>query len=362
MADAPRSDTRRPSPPVNPTFDRLAAYAWRAIVIGVVGLAVLWVMREARVVMFPIVIAVFLARALAPVSGWLRRHGWRPGLAALTSMVTFFLLLAGLTALVVPALAGELDSVRPTVTEAIDDIEDWLADGSPIEVSNESFDRFRERVGEEVDRLARSSEGGGVADRATLVAEVLGGGLLAVILTFFMLRDGSRFTEWVCLRVRIPTRARVRNALDAAWDALGGYLRGATLLGAVESAMIGVTLAVSGGGLVAPVMLITFLAAYVPLIGAIVAGVVAVLVAMVTGGTSAAIAVAVVALLVQQFDNDLLAPLIYGRQLSLHPVVILLGVVAGGALFGLVGTVLAVPVVAVAVNATRAFNAGAGAP
>ena len=100
-------------------------------------------------------------------------------------------------------------------------------------------------------------------------------------------------------------------------------------------------------------MLITFLSAYIPMVGAVLAGVIAVMVALVTGGTGSAIVVAVVALLVQQFDNDLLAPIIYGRALSLHPVTVLLSIVAGGALFGIAGTLLAVPVVAVAVNATR---------
>jgi predicted PurR-regulated permease PerM len=97
-------------------------------------------------------------------------------------------------------------------------------------------------------------------------------------------------------------------------------------------------------------MILTFLAAFVPIVGAITAGVVAVLVALVTGGVGSAAIVAIVAIAVQQLDNDVLAPWIYGRALRLHPVVILVSVVAGGALFGIAGTLLAVPVVAVVVN------------
>jgi predicted PurR-regulated permease PerM len=103
-------------------------------------------------------------------------------------------------------------------------------------------------------------------------------------------------------------------------------------------------------------MVITVLGAFIPLVGAIGAGVIAVLVALVTGGTTAAVIVAVVAFVVQQLDNDLLAPVIYGRALNLHPVAVLLSVVAGGALLGLTGTILAVPVVAVAVNAAKAYR------
>ena len=106
-----------------------------------------------------------------------------------------------------------------------------------------------------------------------------------------------------------------------------------------------------GSSLVVPVMVVTFLAAFVPLVGAIAAGVVAVLVALVTAGPVPALIVAAVAIIVQQLDNDLLAPVIYGRALKLHPLVVLLGIAAGGALFGFVGTVFAVPVLAVAINA-----------
>jgi predicted PurR-regulated permease PerM len=311
------------------------------------------------VVFFPIVIAVFLARVLSPVSSWLRRHRWRAGLAVVASMLGFFIVLGALLALAVSSFADEMESIGPTLTEATDDIEDWLVNDSPIEISREGIDRFRERAADEFDTLTRSSDGE-ITDQATLVAELLTGVVLAFVLTFFMLRDGDRFVGWVCRRAQ-RNRVAVRRSLDAAWSTLGGYLRGAAVLGFVESILIGATLFIAGGRLVAPVMVITFLGAFVPIAGAVIAGVVAVLVALVTGGTGTAVAVAVVALVVQQLDNDVLAPMIYGRALSLHPVIVLLSVVAGGALFGLAGTVLAVPVVAVVVNSAREFTRTASA-
>jgi putative heme transporter len=175
-------------------------------------------------------------------------------------------------------------------------------------------------------------------------------------LTFFMLRDGRRFAEWVSSRVGGDRPSRIRGALDAAWATLAGYLRGAALLGLLEAVITGLTLKIVGGSLVAPVMMLTVLGAFVPVVGALLAGIVAVLVALVTAGTGPAIVVAVVALAVQQLDNDILAPIIYGRALELHPVVVLLSVVGGGALFGLVGTVLAVPMVAVTAKAIRVYR------
>jgi predicted PurR-regulated permease PerM len=132
-----------------------------------------------------------------------------------------------------------------------------------------------------------------------------------------------------------------------AWETLGGYLRGAALLGVVEGTIIGATVALVGGRLAVPVGVLTFMLAFVPFAGAIVAAVLAVLVTLATAGGPAALIVLIVAVAVQQLDNELLAPVVYGRTLQLHPVVLLVAIVAGGALFGLPGTILAVPVTAV---------------
>jgi predicted PurR-regulated permease PerM len=145
-----------------------------------------------------------------------------------------------------------------------------------------------------------------------------------------------------------------------AWETIGGYLRGSGLLGVVEALIIGGTMAVAGAELVAPVMVLTLAAAFVPMVGAVVAGIVAVLVTLATASFTAALIVGGVAIVVQQLDNDLLAPVIFGKALSLHPLIILFAVVGGGALFGFAGTVLAVPVTAVIVNV--AAEAGLGQP
>lgn len=312
----------------------------------------LWLLQRISVVVVAIVIAVFFARILSPVAGWLRRHGWKPALAALASMLSLLIVIAAVTAALASSVADEFDSIGPTLTEATDDVEDWLVEDSPFNVSRASIDRLRDQSGERLRDLVGSS-GDAAISGATFVAEVVTVLILAILLTFFMLRDGARFSEWGIRRAGPDRQPRFRRAADSAWKALGGYLRGATVLGILEAVVVGVTLLIAGGRLVAPVMLLTFVGAFVPLVGAVAAGVIAVLVALVTAGTSAAIVVGVVVLVVQQLDNDLLAPVIYGKALSLHPVVVLLSVVAGGALFGIGGSMLAVPVVAVAVAAGK---------
>jgi predicted PurR-regulated permease PerM len=348
------SDSRR----VHPLVEKLAAYSWRLIAIGVVALAALWLLSRLRLAVIPVVIAVFVTRILAPVHGWLCRHRWRRGLAAVATILAFLLLIAALGAVIGPILADEAGSVEPAVNEALDDVEDWLVEN--FDVSRETVQELRIRTERYLRDLARTSDGD-VVGAATLAAEVVASAILAILLTFFMLRDGRRFMAWAYERFRPELRPRLRRAGDRGWATLGFYLRGAALLGVVEAIAIGLTLWLAGGSLVAPVMVLTFVAAFIPIIGAAVAGVVAVMVGLVTGGAGTAIIVAIVALVVQQLDNDLLAPVIYGRALRLHPVTILLGVVAGGELFGLVGTILAVPVIAVVINMVKELRASAAA-
>jgi predicted PurR-regulated permease PerM len=185
---------------------------------------------------------------------------------------------------------------------------------------------------------------------ALVAIELLTGVLLAMVATFFILKDGPRFQNWVLRRLPGERRELARRLAARAWRTLGGYLRGAAALGALEAVAIGITLTVVGAELALPVAVLTFAAAFVPMVGAVVAGVVASLVALATAGFGGAVIVAAVALAVQQLDNDVLAPAIYGRALQLHPLIVLFAVVAGGALFGLAGTILAVPVTAVLVS------------
>lgn len=347
------ADDRRTSgsPPVDRRVDRLAAYSWRLLVIAAAVIAALYLLKLLSPVVIPVVIAVFLTRLLSPISDRLRGR-LRPGFAAGIAMIVLLGGVAGVSWLIVPPIADEAATLGDTVTTALDDVEDWLVNESPWEVSREAVDRFRERLGNGLGDLVRSS-GSQVVDGATLVAEMIAGLFLALLFTFFLLRDGARFATWAQGRLPARHRGRAAPAAERGWFVLGRYLRGAAILGVVESIAIGLGLWLAGGSLVGPVMILTFLAAFVPILGAILAGIVAVLVALVTGGVTTAVIVGIVALVVQQLDNDLLAPWIYGRAFALHPMVILVSVVAGGALFGIAGTLLAVPVVAVTVNVLR---------
>ncbi|MGH9178436.1 MAG: AI-2E family transporter [Acidimicrobiales bacterium] len=343
-------------PRVHPVVDRLAAYSWRLLVLAAALAGVLWLLGRLRIVLIPLVLTLFLSRVLAGPAAWLRRQRWPRGLAAAAVLLGFLGLLAGGVALIGAAVADEVDDLGPALSQAVDDMERWLVEDSPFDVDRSDIERWREALGDAVRTSLRTS-GGAVVSRAILVVEVVVGLILGLIMTFFALKDGDRFLAWT--NRLVPARRRELAAVMGrqAWTTLGGYLRGAALLGVLEGVVIGLALTLTGAKLAVPVAVLTFMAAFVPFVGAIVAGGVAVLVALGTAGVDAALVILIVAVVVQQLDNDLLAPVVYGRALNLHPVVVLLGITAGGALFGLPGSFLAVPVTAVGVNVASAVKA-----
>ena len=336
-------------PTVHPIVDRAAAYSWRLLLIAAALFVLLRLIGELWVVFLPLLIALLLARVLTAPTARLRSLGWRPGLAAAAVLLGFLAVLASVIGLISAAVAGQASEVGPTVSRAVDDIERWLVNDAPIDISREDIARFRERAGDAIGDAARSSSGSLVSG-AVVALEILVSLILGLIVTFFVLKDGDRLMRWVQSLLPSERRELAARLGGRAWRTLGGYLRGAALLGVTEGIVIGATLAIVGAKLAVPVAIITFLAAFVPFAGAIVAGVLAVLVALATAGGTAALIVVAVAIVVQQLDNDLLAPLVYGRTLAIHPVVVLLSIAGGGALFGVPGSLLAVPVTAVLVN------------
>jgi predicted PurR-regulated permease PerM len=328
---------------------RLGAYAWRLIAIGLVGWALLELLTALWVLVLAGAVAMLLGRALDPVANVLRRRRLPPALVAATTLVGFLIVLAGIFAVLVPVIVDEFADLGPTLEDAVDDVETWLVEDSPFDVSRQDIEDFRNEAGDRARDLLETQSG--TAVRGTVLAfETLTGLVLALVATFFLLKDGGRFGGWLVTFLPEERRPLARRLAARSWRTLGGYLRGSATLGVIEGTVIGFTVWIVGGALAVPVAVITFFAAFLPFAGAVLAGAVAVLVTLVTAGFTPALIVLVVAVVVQQFDNDLLAPIVFGKNLELHPLVVLASIVAGSTLFGAFGAVLAVPVSAVVIN------------
>ena len=334
---------------VHPLIDRLGATSWRLIGIGIVLAVAFWLLAKLWVIVLALAVAVLFARALNGPAEWLRRRGLPPALVAATVIVGFGLVMAGIVASLVPAVAAEFDDLGPTVDDAVDDIERWLVEDSPFDVSRQDVEDFRDQADDRVSEYLSSSSGT-LINGTMVFFEVVTALVLALITSFFILKDGGRFGQWTVSLLPERHRPLVTRLATRAWRTLGGYLRGSAMLGLIEGTIIGLTVFLVGGHLAVPVAVVTFFAAFIPFAGAIVAGLLAVLVTLVTAGPGAAIVVGIVALVVQQFDNDLLAPLVFGRSLELHPLIVLFSLAGGGALLGPIGAVFAVPVSAVVIN------------
>lgn len=336
------------------SLELAAAWSWRMVVVGLATYGVVLLAVRLRIVLLPVGIALLLTTALMPVRRALTDRGVPLPAAMLGVVLTFFGVIALAGALVVPPLVDEFRDLDKTLDRAADDVEEWLVDG-PLGLDEELVRDGRTSIEDAVDDISASE--GAVVDGATLAGEVLAGLLLTLVVTFFVVKDGPRLQQAIVSWFPDRHEREVRAAGRAAWGALGGYVRGSAMLGAFEAVVIGVTLLLSGASLVLPVAVLTFLAAFLPFVGAITAGVVATSVALVTSGPPAAGVVALVAVAVQQLDNDLLAPVIYGKALALHPLVVIVAITSGGALAGLTGAFIAVPLVAVALRASAAVRA-----
>lgn len=354
MADGttyPSAESSVQEQPIAPRLKWLSEMVWRVGLLVIALLAVAWGIWQLRIVFLPVFIALLLSTVLAGPVVRLERRGWPSALATVTVFGGFLAAFVVVMLLVVPPAVDGAADLDGTTATAVEDVEDWLVDG-PIGLDRADVEQYTsDPVGQVITLVEDSSLS--LSSGLRLLGETLAGLLLSLVLTFFFLKDGRRFQELVLGRLDGRRRDVVRRAAARAWSTFGGYLQGAAVLGLAEGAVIGVTMWLVGAPLALPLAVITFLAAFFPIVGAVVAGVLAVLVTFAAAGVVPAIVVAVVAVLVQQLDNDLLGPAIYGRTLEIHPVVVLLALTAGGALGGIAGAFVAVPVTAAAIGVAQ---------
>lgn len=330
-----------------------------ALLLIVVALgATVWLAWRLRVIVIPVFAAAIVAAALAPLARWLTEAKVPRGIASLIVLLGALGAIVGLGFLVAPEIADQFAGIDDAASEAADRFENWVDEERPFGFTGTDVADLRERIaGVDVEQAADAAGVSAVAG-LRLVATALAAILLALVSSFFLLRDGPQIREAIVARARPGHEARIGAVCDGAVRGLRSFLAGAALLGLIEGTAVGVTLWLTGSDLALVMAVITFIGAFIPFIGAIIAGVLAVAVALVTGGGVAALIVGAVVLAVQQFDNDLLAPLIYGRLLQLHPLVVILGAAAGIEVAGVIGAFITVPLVAAGTGAYRGWSEG----
>ena len=335
-----------------------AAYSWRFLLVVAAVAVLVYGLVKLRLLVFPIIIALMLTTIVAPAAEWLTKRGVPRGLASLTLILGGLAAIVGLVVLLAPLVAGELGDVGTSLREGTDRVLRWLAEG-PFEVSERDVDRFIDQAGEQISE-SRGQIASGVVAGAIKLVEVIAGILLTIVLLFFFVRDGDRINRWIESQFRDGNQQHAREMGVRAWAVLRGYVRGIVIIALFDGTVIGLTLVVIGAPLAVPLGLITFFAAFFPIVGAIVAGIIAALVTLVTSGFSDALVVTAVTVVINQLEGDILQPLVMGKSLKLHPVAILVALTAGGILAGVPGAFLAVPVAAVAATVGNYLKSAGG--
>lgn len=321
------------------------SWAWRIVVLAAAAWVLLEIIARTQLVIVPVAVALLLSALLQPMAGALVRRGLRPALATVLVMLAGLVVIGLLVWLVVDQFRNGFGDLRTQVDGGIDEIRDWLVTG-PLSLSDTQIDNAIQSARDSLSEN-RATLTTGAVGAATTAGHVLTGLLLALFATFFFLKDGAQVFGWFVRLFPADARNRVHGAGFRAWHTLISYVRATLAVAFVDALGIGAGAAILQVPLALPLAVIVFLGSFVPIVGATVSGMIAVLVALVAKGPVVALILLGVVLAVQQLEGHVLQPLLLGRAVSVHPLAVVFAIATGVLLAGIVGALIAVPLVAV---------------
>ncbi len=321
-----------------------ASISLQMLLVLLMAWVTFWLIGWMWSVIWPLVVALLLTTLTWPPVRFLRRHNWPAALAAAVVTVLFLAVAAGIMVGIAVPVAAEAGKLADGIADGIQQVRDWAA-GPPLNIGD---DEVSKALDSGVARI-QSSVGSIATATLTGVSTVVNGlvtTILALFLMFFFLKDGPRFLPW--LGRQLPGRLATDVPVLAArsWHTLGSFVRSQAFVGLLDAVAIGIGLWIVGVPLVMPLAVLTFVTAFEPGVGALFAGLVAVLIALVFNGWVDALIVLGIIVAVQQLEGNVFQPMVQSRGLGLHAGVVLLAVTLGGNLYGIVGALLAVPAAA----------------
>jgi putative heme transporter len=328
----------RPDSPSRSGLARAGAAAWSALGVAAVVLLAGWALGRLMSVVLPVAIAILLATLLRPIADRLERRRMRPALAAVLSVALAVLVLALLITLILPPFLARLSDLGTSLEEGAHKV--------AYEVGESVAGMSRADTDELLDDLAdrvRDRAGGTAVAGASTLAGALASLVLIAFLSFFFVKDGRRLWLWAIELAPRDRRQAMGEVGARIWTVLTAYTRGVAFVATVDAVLIGSALLIIGVPLAMPLIVLTWLAAFFPIIGAVVAGAAAVLVTLVAEGPTSALIVLGWIVVVQQVEGNVLYPVVVGPRLKLHPIVVLVSVALGGTIAGIPGAFLAVP-------------------
>jgi predicted PurR-regulated permease PerM len=333
-----------------------AAWSWRLLLLAGALYLIARVISVLAIVVVPCTAALLLTGLLQPLKARLQRAGLHNLAATWCTLLIGALVLGGLVMLVTNRVNADypvlLKETRHTTTQ----VEAWLS-GAPFHIKSSNVQDALNNIPGYLSKHKALVEGT-VVTGGKIAAEFFGGLVLMLFVMFFLIKDGERIWSWLISGLRGETGRRMDRAGHAAWHTVVYYMRGALAVAAIHGVVIGLVLYVMGAPLVIPLAVLVFLAAFVPLIGLLVAGALAIVVVLAAKGWVAAVILLGVLIVEDQLEGHLLQPQVVGRVIRLHPLAVILSLAVGGVLAGIVGAVVAIPVVAVITRAVPELRRG----
>jgi predicted PurR-regulated permease PerM len=347
----PSTDGRQPHQPGRSASDAVtwsvrvaAAWSWRIIVIVLALYLSLLAFEHLTLVVFAFVLALFFTAVLHPLESRLRRLGLHRSLASALVLIAGIVVFGLITWFVVVQITSHWSTLTDQVGKVADKIKNWLETG-PFHLRRADIDHWLSNITTTL-KQHQGQVVSGALTTARTVLEILGGLLLALFVTFFLLRDGDQVWRWVQKLIPSQARSRVDRAGRRGWFTLGGYVRGQVTIAVIHAVTVFLVLLILRIPLAAALGVLIFLGSFIPLLGLTISGALCVGIALLEHGAGAALVVGITIVVLFQAEGHLLQPLIMSRAVHIHPLAVALAVAAGTTLYGIIGALFAVPLVA----------------
>ncbi len=321
-----------------------ATWTLRLLIIAGGLVAAFWVMGQLWSVLLPVFFGLLLATVLWPPVRFMRRK-LPNALAAILALLGLLVVVGGLVAALAPQVTSQAGDLVNRATAGLTTLQNWLA-GPPFNLGPDALGGLLDKGIAQIQSNSQQVVSVVIGSLGAIGSAIITL-VLALVLCFFFLKDGPKFVPWLQTWIGRTAGRHFATLSDRVWTALGQYVWSQAAVAAVDGVFIGLGVWILGVPFALPIAVLTFFGGFVPIVGAFVAGSVAVLVALVSNGVWTAVGVLIIVLIVQQLEGNVMQPILVGRTMNIHAAVTIAVVALGGTLFGIVGAFLAVPAVAV---------------
>ena len=314
-------------------------------ILIVAGLALAgYLLKFIWVGLLPVLLAILVSTVLYPISAWLRSKGFPRSLAAVSTLLGLIIVFCGVFAAMAPVVTSQSQTLINQAEDGINQLTE-MVEKSPIDIQSDQL----QSVLQDVVKFAKgqaSTIATGVISGFSMASSIVVAALIMLFVTFFIIKDGDKFLPWLRKYTGNSTGWHVTELGARIWKTLSGFIQAQAAVAMVDAVLIGLGLWVLQVPLALVIAVVTFFASFIPIIGAVTAGALAVIIALVSNGLTNALLALALIIIVQQVEGNVLQPMLQSKAMGLHAAVVLLSVTVGSTLAGIVGAFLAVPVAA----------------